>query len=122
MDLILKSVRRQSNPREKDLKKALKSTGFQKSTSGSDAIAKKATGLLLALSLVLRGFDIKPTICNTVLMNVCSVDRVIYARKGGEEGVLSATNLGGEKISVEDACVSSLSIFCFHNFHYFFRN
>ena len=65
MDLILKSVRRQSNPREKDLKKALKSTGFQKSTSGSDAIAKKATGLLLALSLVFRGFDIKPTMCNT---------------------------------------------------------
>ena len=39
-------------------------------------------------------------------MNVCFLDRVIYARKGGEEGVLSATNLGGEKISVEDACVS----------------
>ena len=34
-------------------------------------------------------------------------DRVIYARKGGEEGVLSnSTNLGGKKITVEEACVS----------------
>ena len=33
-------------------------------------------------------------------------DRVIYARKGGEEGVLSnSTNLGGKKITVEEACV-----------------
>ena len=32
---------------------------------------------------------------------------MIYARKGGEEGVLSnANNLGGDKILVEDACVS----------------
>ena len=35
------------------------------------------------------------------------LDRVLYARKGGEEGALSTTNLGGEKITVEDACVSS---------------
>ena len=37
----------------------------------------------------------------------CSIlDRVLYARKGGEEGALSTTNLGGDKITVEDACVS----------------
>jgi len=34
------------------------------------------------------------------------LDRVLYARKGGEEGALSTTNLGGDKITVEEACVS----------------
>ena len=34
------------------------------------------------------------------------LDRVLYARKGGEEAAGVSTNLGGEKISVEDACVS----------------
>ena len=34
------------------------------------------------------------------------IDRVMYARKAGEESGVASTNLGGEKISVEDACVS----------------
>ena len=36
------------------------------------------------------------------------LDRVLYARKGGEDGAVATTNLGGEKISVEDACVSDM--------------
>ena len=34
------------------------------------------------------------------------IDRVLYARKGGEDVQSQAVNLGGDKISVDDATVS----------------
>ena len=36
-------------------------------------------------------------------------DRVLYARKGGEDVAATAANLGGDKITVEEAIVSSLA-------------
>ena len=35
-------------------------------------------------------------------------DRVLYARKGGEDVAATAANLGGDKITVEEAIVSVL--------------
>ena len=42
-------------------------------------------------------------------INCCfsSSDRVLYSSKAGEKNNYSNTNLGGEKITVEDACVRS---------------
>ena len=34
------------------------------------------------------------------------LDRVLFARKGGEDGAIASTSLGGEVISMEDASVS----------------
>ena len=34
------------------------------------------------------------------------LDRVLFARKGGEDSAIASTSLGGEVISMEDASVS----------------
>ena len=36
------------------------------------------------------------------------LDRVLFARKGGEDGAIASTSLGGEVISMEDASVSKM--------------
>ena len=47
------------------------------------------------------------------------VDRVLYARKGGEDVQSQAVNLGGDKISVEEATVSVLH-YVMHQHHHRF--
>ena len=47
------------------------------------------------------------------------VDRVLYARKGGEDVQSQAVNLGGDKISVEEATVSVLHYVMHQNWHIF---
>ena len=43
-----------------------------------------------------------------ILISSCSMyllDRVLFARKGGEDDAVASTSLGGEVISMEDASV-----------------
>ena len=46
------------------------------------------------------------TLIIRTLRNITFLDRVLYAKKTGDEEDCAATVLGGEKITVEEACVS----------------
>ena len=46
------------------------------------------------------------SLTSRTLRNIAFLDRVLYAKKTGNEEECASTVLGGEKITVEEACVS----------------
>ena len=56
----------------------------------------------------LQSLQIFPVFFSFYFHSLLTSDRVLYARKGGEDVAATAANLGGDKITVEEAIVSVL--------------